>query len=29
MWLAFSGGGLALWGAGIGMVVAVRNHIAL
>jgi capsular polysaccharide transport system permease protein len=29
MWLAFSGGGFALWGAGIGMAVAVRNHVAL
>jgi capsular polysaccharide transport system permease protein len=29
MWLAFSGGGLALWGAGIGMAVVVRNHVAL
>jgi capsular polysaccharide transport system permease protein len=28
MWLAFSGGGFALWGAGIGMAVAVRNHVA-
>jgi capsular polysaccharide transport system permease protein len=29
MWLAFSGGGFALWGAGIGMAIAVRNHVAL
>jgi capsular polysaccharide transport system permease protein len=29
MWLALSSGAFILWGAGIGMAIAVRNHVAL